>query len=673
MASIPQIPAEVSRIQDRRFHLRRRFEQLVYGDLGPENGGILLDLSEGGLRFQGVGTVSEGQFIRLKFSLPGAGANIEATAQHVWWSNDLLKPGGLRFVDLAEEARQQIRTWISGQAHEDPSARIGKNQTEPRADSTAIEKTRMVVAAPDGPGLEAKPTRSSVPPEEMTAQAGPSAEPLPELAEFAPSPVVEGRAADTGATPVQEAAIVVETATVLVGDDSAADTSAPRIQEVTEVVPIAPSPVADDSAAETSVPAVQAETENVEVAPHLVIDESTADSSACPVQGAAEKEVPQSSPVVCRNEKPLPPSFLSFYGLGGQPFDVTPDPEYLYLSQTHREALTSLSQGIQNFRGFMALIGEPGIGKTTLLNKLMEDLRDSARTVFLFQTQCNSRELLRYLLTELGVENAGMDVVTMHKALYEILFQDMLKGRRFVLIVDEAQNLHDSVLETIRLLSDFETTTTKLLQIVLSGQPQLVETLMRPSLSQLRQRIAVLANLEPLGATETVQFVEHRLRLAGWIGKPIFTPHALALIAERSQGIPRNINNLCFNALLSGHSEGRRTIDYAIVQKVAAKLDLASLVRHSQEDTVRTQAAPESFNENRGKSSMTLIGKLAEKVISRSWTKEIEYRIVILLERECAFDIAIADRYYCCRLYVSEEQAAALRAGRPIRIKFEQD
>jgi general secretion pathway protein A len=170
--------------------------------------------------------------------------------------------------------------------------------------------------------------------------------------------------------------------------------------------------------------------------------------------------------------------------------------------------------------------------------------------VFLFQTQCKSSELLRYLLSELGVEHAGMNVVTMHKALNEILFHEMLKGRRFVLIVDEAQNLHDSVLETIGLLSDFETTHTKLIQIILSGQPTLVETLMRPRLSQLRQRIAILTTLEPLSAADTAQYIDHRLKTAGSSGKPIFTPEALTLIWEQSKGIPRIINNLCFNALL---------------------------------------------------------------------------------------------------------------------------
>ncbi len=146
----------------------------------------------------------------------------------------------------------------------------------------------------------------------------------------------------------------------------------------------------------------------------------------------------------------------------------------------------------------MMLVAEPGMGKTTLLNKLMEELTDSARVVFLFQTQCSSRELLCFILNELEVDHTGMDVVAMHRALNQALLEEMLRGRRFVLIVDEAQNLQEPVLETIRLLSDFETTHSKLIQIVLAGQPQIAETLMAPSLVQLRQRIAALANLKSL-------------------------------------------------------------------------------------------------------------------------------------------------------------------------------
>jgi general secretion pathway protein A len=189
--------------------------------------------------------------------------------------------------------------------------------------------------------------------------------------------------------------------------------------------------------------------------------------------------------------------FLDFYGLCEQPFGVTPDPKYLYLSRTHDEALAALLEGIKADRGFMALIAEPGMGKTTILYRLMEEVHDSERTVFLFQTQCDSREFFRYILSELGIKTPRMGLVSMHKKLNDLLFSEMLTGKRFVIVVDEAQNLEGPVLETIRLLSDFETPHAKLLEIVLAGQPQLAEKLAQPGLSQLRQRIAILRRQSP--------------------------------------------------------------------------------------------------------------------------------------------------------------------------------
>jgi type II secretory pathway predicted ATPase ExeA/HSP20 family molecular chaperone IbpA len=261
--------------------------------------------------------------------------------------------------------------------------------------------------------------------------------------------------------------------------------------------------------------------------------------------------------------------FLDFYGLCEQPFGVTPDPAYLYPTRTHGQALTALIYGIKAGRGFMALIADPGMGKTTLLYRLMDELRESARTVFLFQTQCDSREFFCYILGELGIETAGMDLASMHKKLNEVLFGEMLSGRRFVLIVDEAQNLEAPVLETIRLLSNFETTHSKLLEIVLAGQPLLAEKLARPDLSQLRQRIVILGRLEHLSAAETASYIEHRLKVAGYSGGPLFAPDALALIAKRSQGIPREINTLCFNALLLGKARRSRTITGDIAREAA--------------------------------------------------------------------------------------------------------
>jgi type II secretory pathway predicted ATPase ExeA len=265
--------------------------------------------------------------------------------------------------------------------------------------------------------------------------------------------------------------------------------------------------------------------------------------------------------------------FLEFYNLRQQPFGVTPDPAYLYRTRTHREALSSLLSGIKDGRGFFALIAEPGMGKTTLLYQLLDELHDCARTVFLFQTQCNSREFFQYLLNELGVDTRGMDLVSMHSKLNEILFAEMIAGRRFVLIVDEAQNLEDSVLETVRLLSNFETSYAKMLQIVLAGQPQLSDKLAQPQLAQLRQRLAVLARLEPLSAEETANYIEHRLKIAGHSGEPLFTPPAVALIAEHSQGIPRTINNLCYSALSAAHEAGCKGVPVEIVQSVISKLD----------------------------------------------------------------------------------------------------
>lgn len=267
--------------------------------------------------------------------------------------------------------------------------------------------------------------------------------------------------------------------------------------------------------------------------------------------------------------------FLEFYRFRQQPFGVTPDPAFLYPSRTHCQALDSLTEGILGGRGFLALIAEPGLGKTTLLYQVLDALRGSARAAFLFQTQCNSREFFQYLLSELGVDASGMGLVAMHNKLNEMLFADMLAGKRFVLIVDEAQNLDDSVLETIRLLSNFETSHSKLLQIVLAGQPQLREKLAHERLSQLLQRIAVVNHLEPLSPDETAGYVRHRLKVAGHSGEPLFESEALALIAERSRGIPRIVNRICFQALQEGYSRGRRTLSADIVDQAERKLRLA--------------------------------------------------------------------------------------------------
>jgi general secretion pathway protein A len=269
--------------------------------------------------------------------------------------------------------------------------------------------------------------------------------------------------------------------------------------------------------------------------------------------------------------------FLDFYKLREQPFSDTPDPRCVYLSQTHREALASLFYGIETGRGFLALIAEPGMGKTTLLFRLLEKLRSSVRTAFLFQTQCDSRELLRYLLADLGIDARERDLPWMHEQLKEVLIGEASAGRRLVVVIDEAQNLEEPALETIRLLSDFETPHSKLMQIVIAGQPELADKLARPVLAQFRQRISVLCRLSRFTRSETDGYIDHRLRVAGYKGSRLFTPEARAMIAARSRGVPRNINNLCFNVLTLGYALGIKEIDCSVVQEAANDLELNPL------------------------------------------------------------------------------------------------
>src|SRR3954471_18725425 len=269
--------------------------------------------------------------------------------------------------------------------------------------------------------------------------------------------------------------------------------------------------------------------------------------------------------------------YLEFFGMREQPFGVTPDPRFLYLSPMHREALASLYYGVEAGRGFLSMIARPGMGKTTLLFQLLEEFRNSAKTAFLFQTQCDSREFIRFLLAELGIETKEQDRVKMHEEFNAVLLREMKAGKRFVVVIDEAQNLDDSVLETVRLLSNFETPRAKLMQIILSGQPELADKLARPNLSQLRQRVSIVARLEPLSPQYVHEYIQHRLRLSGYTGQRLFLPDAVSAIIDRSEGIPRTINNLCFNSLSLAYALGKRQIDRSLVEEISGDLDLEGI------------------------------------------------------------------------------------------------
>jgi general secretion pathway protein A len=265
--------------------------------------------------------------------------------------------------------------------------------------------------------------------------------------------------------------------------------------------------------------------------------------------------------------------FLEYYQLREQPFGVTPDPRFLYFGPTHREALASLIYAIESRRGFSAMVAEPGMGKTTLLFRLLETLRNTTRTAFLFQTEGDSRDLLRGVLADLGVPTPSHDLGTLHESLNAALVEEMRAGRQVVVVLDEAQNLDEKSLESVRMLSNFETSTQKLIHIVLAGQPKLGERLAGPELKQLRQRVSTIIHLHPLSPEETEAYIDWRLRVAGHDGQPIFMPEAIDVIGRVSKGIPRDINSLCFQALSIGFAMKSRTVGSEIMREVVADLD----------------------------------------------------------------------------------------------------
>lgn len=282
--------------------------------------------------------------------------------------------------------------------------------------------------------------------------------------------------------------------------------------------------------------------------------------------------------------------YLEAFGVREEPFGVTPDPRYTYAGASHREAFASLLHGIQSGRGFMALIAEPGMGKTTLLNELLEETHTYAETASLFQTQCTRQELLRYLLSDVGFDPAD-DVVAMHEQFNQVLLSNYRAGKRFILIIDEAHNLSDETLESVRLLSDFETPRAKLLQIILAGQPQLGHKLSAPHQWQLRQRMSIVCHLRPLSPDEVLEYIETRLRVAGR-NDPLFTHDAVEAIALHSRGIPRIINNYCFNAMSLAYALDRQMIGADIIEEVAGDLDLQEkTAAHGWEALRRTEDA----------------------------------------------------------------------------------
>ena len=272
--------------------------------------------------------------------------------------------------------------------------------------------------------------------------------------------------------------------------------------------------------------------------------------------------------------------YEQFYNLKQNPFNVTPDPHFLYLGEKHREALAHLVYGIKEKKGFIVITGEVGTGKTTLIHCLLErfDRGNGTKAAFIFNPRLGAAEFIQFVLKDLGLAVQGWTKGDSLQALNEYLLHAYERGERVILIVDEAQGLAPNVLEEIRLLSNLETSKSKLLQIVLAGQPELDRILAREEFRQIRQRINMRYYLSPLSEKETEEYIEKRLQIAGAKG-PLFTKKAIKEVYRNSGGIPRLINILCDNSLLDGYSSDKRIIDTNLVKEVAEDLKLEKKLR----------------------------------------------------------------------------------------------
>jgi general secretion pathway protein A len=264
--------------------------------------------------------------------------------------------------------------------------------------------------------------------------------------------------------------------------------------------------------------------------------------------------------------------YEQFYGLEASPFNITPDPRYLFFSAQHREAYEHIVFGVGQRKGFIQVTGEVGTGKTTLCRAVLEELRESYATALILNPVMTGIQLIRSILREFGLDDRGNDRVRLVGRLNEFLLERSHAGDDVVLFIDEAQDMSDDLLEQVRLLSNLETDDRKLLQIVLIGQPELRDRLERKGLRQLRQRITVRYHLGPISRGETESYIMHRLQVAGSTGRPCFSRPAIDAIHRHSKGVPRLINAVCDKTLLAGYVEERDELGWRQVRRAIREL-----------------------------------------------------------------------------------------------------
>jgi general secretion pathway protein A len=265
--------------------------------------------------------------------------------------------------------------------------------------------------------------------------------------------------------------------------------------------------------------------------------------------------------------------YKEFFGLKEKPFNVTSDPNFLFLSRVHKEAFSHLIYGIKERKGFLEITGEIGADKTTLCRALLNHLDSNTKSAFIFNSTLPDMQLFQTMLEDFGLPIEKKTKAAMLRQFNNFLLEELSRNNNVVLIIDEAQNLKNSVLEELRILSNLETEKEKLFQMILVGQPQLRDKINSPSLEQLRQRISVRFHITPLESDEVREYVYHRLKIAGSNGEINFSDQAFSAICDYSKGIPRLINKVCDKALLCAYVIETKNIDLSIIERSIQEIE----------------------------------------------------------------------------------------------------